>query len=144
MDQIMRLRRRAVHDVGINDQNNGARHEEAFTKIIRKKGLLDERKLLQDSHGPLRPQGGIALLKALPTGLRGFARGKISPKTALLHEKLPGVENVQRLYEHAEQHRLELNLYIVGEGSDTDEKEPAMGEQPEATTTPSGNGEVRP
>ena len=68
MDQIMRLRRKAVHDHGINDQNNGARHEQAFTKIIRKKGTLDERKLLQDSLGPFRPQGGIALLKALPDG----------------------------------------------------------------------------
>ena len=123
----MRLRRKAVHDHGINDQNNGARHEGAFTKIIRKKGLLDERKLLQDSLGPLRPQGGIALLKALPTGLRGFARGKITPKTALMHEKLPGIENVQRIYEHAEEHRIELNLYIVGEGGD--EPEPDIEEQ---------------
>jgi succinate dehydrogenase / fumarate reductase iron-sulfur subunit len=144
MDQIMRLRRKAVHDHGINDQNNGARHEEAFTKIIRKKGTLDERKLLQDSFGPLRPQGGIALLKALPTGLRGFARGKITPKTALLHERLPGIENVRRIYEHAEEHRTELNLYIVGEGGESEgedgqahprvDKEPAMGETPEVTT----------
>src|SRR5438874_902463 len=51
MDQIMRLRRRATRDFGINDQNNGRRHEEAFTSIIRKKGTLDERKLLQDSFG---------------------------------------------------------------------------------------------
>ena len=122
MDQIMRLRRRATHDHDINDRNNGRRHEEAFTKIIRKKGILDERKLLQDSFGPLRPQGGIALLKALPTGLRGFARGKITPRTALFHHKLPGMENVQRIYEHAEQHRTELNLYIVGEGGDSDAK----------------------
>ena len=135
MDQIMRLRRKAVHDHGINDQNNGARHEQAFTNIIRKKGTLDERKLLQDSLGPLRPQGGLALLKALPTGLRGFARGKITPKTALLHEKLPGIENVRRIYEHAEEHRIELNLYIVGEGGDADVKEPAMGETPEGGTT---------
>jgi succinate dehydrogenase / fumarate reductase, iron-sulfur subunit len=144
MDQIMRLRRKAVQDAEINDQNNGARHEEAFTNIIRKKGILDERKLLQDSLGPLRPQGGIALLKALPTGLRGFARGKIAPKTALFHEKLPGMENVRRIYEHAEQHRIELNLYIVGEGGEQEaedgqahprvSKEPAMGETPEVTT----------
>src|SRR5215208_6018649 len=47
MDQIMRLRRKAVHDAKINDQNNGRRHEHAFTTIIKKKGTLDERKLLQ-------------------------------------------------------------------------------------------------
>src|SRR5215207_7475358 len=134
MDQIMRLRRRATRDFDIKDQNNGQRHEHAFTNIIRKKGTLDERKLLQDSFGPFRPQGGLALLKALPTGLRGFARGKITPKTALMHERLPGIENVQRIYDHAEQHRTELNLYIVGEGSDQGDKEPAMGETPDATT----------
>src|SRR3954468_8135684 len=82
MSQIMRLRRRATRDYNINDQNNGRRHEHAFTKIIEKKGILDERKLLQDSLGPFRPQGGIALLRALPTGLRGFARGKITPRKA--------------------------------------------------------------
>src|SRR3954464_802367 len=72
MNQIMRLRRRATHDYEINDPNNGRRHEMAFTKIIRKKGILDERKLLQDSFGALRPKGGLELLRALPTGLRGL------------------------------------------------------------------------
>src|SRR6478752_6297846 len=67
-DQIMRLRRRATRDFEINDKNNGRRHEHAFTKIIEKKGILDERKLLQDSFGPFRPEGGVQLLRALPTG----------------------------------------------------------------------------
>jgi succinate dehydrogenase / fumarate reductase iron-sulfur subunit len=144
MDQIMRLRRRATRDFEIKDQNNGQRHEHAFTNIIRKKGTLDERKLLQDSLGPFRPRGGLELIRALPTGLRGFARGKITPKTALLHEKLPGIENVQRIYDHAEQHHEELNLYIVGEAGEEEtadgqahpriDKEPAMGEAPEVTT----------
>ena len=70
---------------------------------------------------PFRPQGALELIRALPTGLRGFARGKITPKKALFHEKLPGVENVQRIYDHAEEHHEELNLYIVGEGGETDE-----------------------
>jgi succinate dehydrogenase / fumarate reductase iron-sulfur subunit len=115
MNQIMRLRRRATRDHDIKDPNNGRRHEEAFVKIISKKGILDERKLLQDSFGALRPQGGLELLRALPTGLRGFARGKITPKKALFHERLEGMENVRRIYEHAENHAEELNLYIVGE-----------------------------
>src|SRR5438034_1322567 len=92
MDQIMRLRRRATRDFDIDDSNNGRRHEESFTRIIEKKGTLDERKLLQDSLGPLRPQGQVALLRALPTGLRGFARGKITPRKALFHEQLGGME----------------------------------------------------
>jgi succinate dehydrogenase / fumarate reductase, iron-sulfur subunit len=137
MDQIMRLRRRATRDYDINDQNNGHRHERAFTKIIEKKGILDERKLLQDSFGPFRPEGGIALLRALPTGLRGFARGKITPKKALFHERLEGVQNVRRIYEHAEQHAEELNLYIIGDENAHDEKQPAVGETETAGGVPS-------
>jgi succinate dehydrogenase / fumarate reductase, iron-sulfur subunit len=136
MNQIMRLRRLATRDFGINDQNNGRRHEHSFTNIIRKKGILDERKLLQDSFGPFRPEGGIQLLRALPTGLRGFARGKITPRKALFHEGIEGRENIRRIYDHAENHGEEVNLYILGEEGDggADEKEPAMGETPEGTT----------
>jgi succinate dehydrogenase / fumarate reductase, iron-sulfur subunit len=136
MDQIMRLRRRATRDFGITDQNNGRRHEEAFTNIIRKKGTLDERKLLQDSFGVFRPQGQVQLLRALPTGLRGFARGKITPKKVLFHERLEGMQNIRRIYEHAEEHAEEVNLYIIGEGEPQDEKEPAMGEVPQAEPEP--------
>jgi succinate dehydrogenase / fumarate reductase iron-sulfur subunit len=125
MDQIMRLRRRATRDYEITDSNNGRRHEEAFTNIIRKKGLNDERKLLQDSFGVLRPRGQLELIRSLPTGLRGFARGKISPKVALFHEKLEGMENVKRIYDHAEDHHEEINLYILGEaGEEEEEKAP--------------------
>jgi hypothetical protein len=49
------------------------------------------------------------------------------------------MENVQRIYDHAEQHRSELNLNIVGVGGDQGETETAKGETPEATT--SANGE---
>src|SRR3954451_14959803 len=42
MSQIMRLRRRATRDFDINDQNNGRRHEHAFTSIVGKKGTLHE------------------------------------------------------------------------------------------------------
>jgi succinate dehydrogenase iron-sulfur subunit len=144
MDQIMRLRRRATRDFDITDPNNGRRHEEAFTNIVHKKGILDERKLLQDSFGVLRPQGQAQLLRSLPTGLRGFARGKISPRVALFHEKIEGLENVRRIYDHAEKHHEEINLYILGEGGDEAgddaaprvEKESAMGETPEGGAKP--------
>jgi succinate dehydrogenase / fumarate reductase iron-sulfur subunit len=134
MDQIMRLRRRATRDFEINDQNNGRRHEHSFTNIIKKKGILDERKLLQDSFGPFRPEGGIALLRSLPTGLRGFARGKITPRKALFHEGIAGRENIRRIYDHAEGHHEEVNLYILGEDEGEDQKDPAMRETPGVTT----------
>src|SRR5881398_1789233 len=50
MDQIMRLRRLATRDHEIDDVNNGHRHESAFTKIIERKGTLDESLLLQESY----------------------------------------------------------------------------------------------
>src|SRR5919205_1310141 len=46
MSQIMRLRRIAGADYGIEDRNNGYRHEHAFVENIRKNGLLKEADLL--------------------------------------------------------------------------------------------------
>ena len=123
MNQIMRLRRRATRDYEIKDHNNGYRHEQAFTKIIEKKGILDERKLARrTASAPLRPAGRSSqLLRALPTGLRGFARGKVTPRKALFHERLRGTrEHAPHLRARREPRASELNLYIVGEGGDED------------------------
>src|ERR1700754_2844775 len=51
MSQIMRLRRVAGADHGINDDNNGHRHEESFVSLIRDYGLLHEAELLPRSYG---------------------------------------------------------------------------------------------
>ena len=54
-----------------------------------------------------------------------------------IHQKLPGdaQEHVKRIYEHAEEHGEELNLYIVGEeGEEPEPEEPTR--QPEAVTEP--------
>jgi succinate dehydrogenase / fumarate reductase iron-sulfur subunit len=127
MDQIMRLRRLAAHDHEIDDVNNGRRHESAFTKIIEKKGTLDESLLLQESYaqgvtGKLMPTPGAikGLVGSLPTAVRGLRTGKMRSLSKLIpgvHPKLPGdaQQHVQRLYSHAEEHRQELNLYITGE-----------------------------
>ena len=127
MDQIMRLRRLATHDEEIDDLNNGRRHEAAFTKIIQKKGTLDESLLLQESFAPgvkgkLIPRLAAikGLVESIPTALRGIRSGKMRSLPKLIpgiHHKLPdgAQEHVQRIYEHAEEHREELNLYITGE-----------------------------
>jgi succinate dehydrogenase / fumarate reductase iron-sulfur subunit len=127
MDQIMRLRRRAGHDHEIDDVNNGHRHETAFTKIIEKKGTLDESLLLQESYaqgilGKLMPTSGAikGLVGSIPTAIRGIRTGKMRSLTKLIpgvHRKLPddAQDHVKRLYSHAEDHRTELNLYITGE-----------------------------
>jgi succinate dehydrogenase / fumarate reductase iron-sulfur subunit len=127
MDQIMRLRRLAGHDHEIDDENNGRRHEAAFTKIIQKKGTLDESLLLQESYaagikGKMIPKKRAiqGLLGSLPTAIRGIRTGKMRSLKKLIpgvHAKLPGdaQNHVKRLYEHAEEHREQINLYVIGE-----------------------------
>ncbi len=144
MDQIMSLRRLAAHDHEIDDVNNGRRHESAFTKIIEKKGTLDESLLLQESYaqgvmGKLMPTSGAikGLIGSLPTAVRGLRTGKMRSLSKLIpgvHPKLPGDAqgHVQRLYSHAEQHREELNLYVTGDEELEDEEAPT----PEAAVEP--------
>jgi succinate dehydrogenase / fumarate reductase iron-sulfur subunit len=129
MDQIMRLRRAAEHE-DIHDQNHGRNHMEAFTKIIEKKGTLDEAQLLQDSYAPgikgkLVPKHGAVkgLVESLPTAVRGIKTGKMRSLQKLIpgvHHKLPGDSqgHVKRIYAHTEGHEVELNLYIRGEEGD--------------------------
>jgi succinate dehydrogenase / fumarate reductase iron-sulfur subunit len=143
MDQIMRLRRLATRDEEIDDANNGHRHEEAFTKIIEQKGTLDESMLLQESFAPgikgkLKPPRGAvkALIESLPTAIRGIRTGKMRSLPKLIpgvHAKLPdgAQEEVEEIYEHAEQHHEELNLYIKGEEPDEEAPENAVEPEPD-------------
>ena len=144
----MRLRRKAGHDQDIDDVNNGRRHETAFTKIIERKGTLDESLLLQESYaegfvGKLLPTSGAikGLLGSLPTAIRGLRTGKMRSLPKLIpgvHHKLPGdaQQHVKRTYEHAEEHREELNLYITGE----EEIEPEADEAQEPLASAVGGG----
>jgi succinate dehydrogenase / fumarate reductase iron-sulfur subunit len=147
MDQIMRLRRAADHE-DIHDQNHGRNHMEAFTKIIEKKGTLDEAELLQESYAPgikgkLMPKHGAVkgLVESLPTAIRGIKTGKMRSLPKLIpgvHHKLPGdaQSHVQRIYAHAEDHPVELNLYIRGEEAEADESVPEAQAVPEAEIQP--------
>ncbi len=130
MDQIMRLRRIAGHEHGIEDVNNGHSHEAAFVKIIEKKGTLDESLLLQESFAPgikgkLMPTKRAikGLLESIPTAIRGIRSGKMRSLPKLIpgvHHKLPGdsQDRVKEIYARAEESRTELNLYIIGEGGE--------------------------
>ena len=147
MDQIMRLRRRATHDYEIDDVNNGRRHEAAFTKIIEKKGTLDEALLLQESYaqgiaGKLKPSLGAVtgLIGSIPTALRGIRTGKMRSLSKLIpgvHSKLPGgaQDEVKRIYSHAEEHGTELNLYIIGEEAEEDVPEEKVEPEPDEEGT---------
>jgi succinate dehydrogenase iron-sulfur subunit len=130
MNQIMRLRRKATDDYGIKDSNNGYGHEKAFTTLIEKYGTLHEAQLLPRSFGDgslvkgqTRPSAVGQLVESLPTAIRGLRSGKVSPRKALVHPKLPDQKQVRRIFHEVESHdeRIELNLYIVGEmGEETE------------------------
>ena len=124
MGQIMRLRRRAGTDYDIVDHNNGYRHEEAFTGLIRDYGLLNEAELLPRSYGgnswfaKFHPRAGKELVSSLSTVVTGVLRGKISPKIALFGHKLPksDLDQLKVIYGTVEgrPQRDELNLYVTG------------------------------
>jgi succinate dehydrogenase / fumarate reductase iron-sulfur subunit len=124
MDQIMRLRRRASDDFEIKDDNNGYGHEHAFVTLIEKYGTLHEAQLLPRSfgqgslvRGQTEPGAVKQLVETLPTAARGLKAGKVTPKKALVHPKLPDQQQVRKIFKTIESRdeRIELNLYIVGE-----------------------------
>jgi succinate dehydrogenase / fumarate reductase iron-sulfur subunit len=129
MNQIMRLRRRAGSDHGIDDRNNGHRHEKSFVTLIKGYGLLHEAELLPRSYGgdswfgKFHPNAGKVLVNSLPVITKAVLRGKVKPTTAIFGHKIPkdDLKSVQRIYEKVESRdeRLELNLYISGYDEDT-------------------------
>jgi succinate dehydrogenase / fumarate reductase iron-sulfur subunit len=151
MGQIMRLRRTAIADHHIVDQNNGERHEAAFTTLIKDFGLLHEAEILPRSYGgnswfgKFAPAAGKELLSSLPVVFKGIIRGKFNPKIALFGHKIPkaDLKAVQAIYDKVEsrQERYELNLYIAGE-----DEAPAPPSDPVAAgvTHESGDSEVPP
>ena len=82
--------------VKIVNNNNGARHTEAFNESIKHSGRLDELRL------PLKTFGMFnfpALLGLLPVGLRALRRGKMPP---IIHKAIPGAKKVRRIFEKLE------------------------------------------
>jgi len=124
MGQIMRLRRIAIDDQKIVDQNNGQRHEATMVGLIHDYGLLHEAEMVPRSYGgnswfgKFHPAAGKELLASLPVAIKGVLKGKINPKIAIFGHKIPSqdLKNVQRIYDKVESRpeRYELNLYITG------------------------------
>ena len=123
----MRLRRIAGADHGIEDANNGHRHEKAFVENIKKNGLLHEADLLPDSYGgKLHPRAVPALVGSLPSIVKALQRRKVTVGKALGHpHKAP--PEVRKIYDTIEGQadRYELNLYVSGTEEDP---APAPGE----------------
>jgi succinate dehydrogenase / fumarate reductase, iron-sulfur subunit len=142
MGQIMRLRRIAGADEQIVDQNNGHRHEEAITTLIKDYGLMHEAELVPRSYGgnswfgKFHPAAGKELLSSLPVIIRGLLRGKFNLKIAIFGHKIPkqDLNQVKRIYATVESRplRYELNLYVSGED---EENEPAAAAPAEGSTS---------
>jgi succinate dehydrogenase / fumarate reductase, iron-sulfur subunit len=157
MDQIMRLRRKAVEEGVDDDPNNGYNHVTAFARMIEKKGTNDEALLVQESHalglkGKLKPSKHAikGLIESLPTVLRAIKTGKArSPAKVIpgIHPKLPGgaQDEVKAIYRHAEEHREEFNIYIKGEDDVEPEPDEPTAETlaAEAATAGESKGESR-
>ncbi|MEA2186156.1 MAG: succinate dehydrogenase / fumarate reductase, iron-sulfur subunit [Solirubrobacteraceae bacterium] len=128
MSQIMRLRRRAIHDHGIVDRNNGERHEEAFVSLVRQYGLLNEVEIIPRSHAgnsPLAkftPTAAKVLLDSLPSIAKALLRRKVTPAAVLKPHKLAkqDLQAVKRIYEKLDGkgERNEFNIYISGRDED--------------------------
>jgi succinate dehydrogenase / fumarate reductase iron-sulfur subunit len=130
MGQIMRLRRIAGSDQHIVDRNNGHRHEQAITTLVRDYGLLHEAEMVPRSYGgnswfaKFHPAAGKEMLSSLPTAVKGILRGKMSIKGIVFGHKIPkgDLQAVRRIYQTVEgrPQRHELNLYVSGEDEDQD------------------------
>jgi succinate dehydrogenase / fumarate reductase iron-sulfur subunit len=128
MSQIMRLRRRAIHDHGIGDRNNGERHEAAFVSLVRKYGLLNEVEIIPRSYAgnsslaKFKPAAAKELASSLPSIAKALLRRKVTPSAALKPHKLAkrDLKQIDRIYEEVDSHpeRVELNLYITGYDED--------------------------
>jgi succinate dehydrogenase / fumarate reductase iron-sulfur subunit len=144
MSQIMRLRRKAGSDHEIKDRNNGYRHEHAFVKNIERNGLLQEADLLADSYGgKFHPRAVPELVGGLPTVAKAMSRGKMTPKTALMHpHKAP--KEVKRIFEVVEgrEERIELNLYVSGYEDEPEESGFTDKQTSEGTTHDQGTPEA--
>jgi succinate dehydrogenase / fumarate reductase iron-sulfur subunit len=132
MSQIMRLRRIAGSDEGIEDRNNGHRHETAFVKNIRKNGLLHEADLLPDSYGgKFHPRAVPELVESLPVITTALLRRKVTPSKALLHPHRKEYKGLRRIFDEVEEkpERVELNLYVTGVEDEPTEKAAAEEER---------------
>ena len=97
MGRIMALRDRAMEEGFTN--TTGARHAAAFADSVEHSGWLDETKLVVKSHGVTNVK---EMLKLIPVGIRAQLAGKRPP---LVHKSIPGVENVQRIFDKVENKR---------------------------------------
>lgn len=92
MDRIMALRTKGM--AAKIPATCGSRHAEAFTDIIKHKGILDEPMLAVRTFG-LKHAG--RLLEMIPMVLQSALKGKV-PLSGPLHKPLKSIRHIQRLF----------------------------------------------
>ena len=115
MNQIIRLRRAANADHGIDDPNNGHRHEQAFVDNVRRNGVLNEGELMAGSYGGrLHPRFALAALESVPAVLTALRRGKIT-REAVGHPHRRHFRQLRRIFDTVlgRPQRIELRLHVA-------------------------------
>lgn len=92
MDRIMALRAKGME--AKVPSTCGSRHAEAFTDIIKHKGILDEPMLAVRTFG-LKNAGRIVGM--FPMVIQSVFKGKV-PKSGPFHRPIPGIGKIQRLF----------------------------------------------
>ena len=92
MDRIMALRSKGIEKKV--PSTCGSRHAEAFTDIIKHKGLLDEPMLAVRTFG-LKHIG--RLLDMVPMVIQSLLKGKV-PLSGPLHRPISSIQHIQRLF----------------------------------------------
>ena len=97
MGRIMSLRDKVI-DAG-HTETYGARHAEAFTRMVRHSGRVDELQLPIQTFGMFNVK---EMIKLIPVGVRSQLAGKRPP---IMHQKNPGMSNVRRIFNRVEDKR---------------------------------------
>ena len=92
MDRIMALRSKGMKEK--MPSTCGSRHAEAFTDIIKHKGVLDEPMLAVRTFG-LKHMG--RLLDMIPMVIQSFVKGKV-PLSGPLQRPISSIQHIQRLF----------------------------------------------
>ncbi|MCH2320464.1 MAG: succinate dehydrogenase iron-sulfur subunit [SAR202 cluster bacterium] len=97
MGRIMSLREKVI-DAG-HTETYGARHAEAFTRMVRHSGRVDELQLPIQTFGMFNVK---EMIKLIPVGVRSQLAGKRPP---IMHQKNPGMSNVRCIFNRVEDKR---------------------------------------
>ena len=102
-ENIIRLRIMAAEE---GYKTPGEIHAEVFEQDIVNRGLLNEMLL------PFRQEGLAGGLKRAPFGIRMFFKGKVNIADFFGGHSIPRIEEVQKIYEKAQEKKKEVNIRI--------------------------------